>query len=269
MTNVTTRGQRDDTASRADLFDEDEWDQNPDEPDPLDPFFAGARITEVVGELKSGKEGTVYLCRANPSIGHDLVAAKVYRPRTERTFRNDAVYGDGRSYGKARENRAVKNKSRLGRELQQGEWLRHEWETLRLLWSAGAPVPQPIALAPAALLMAFIGEGEVAAPALQQIRPRPEEVRPLCACLLDTMELFLACNTVHGDLSPYNILYAGGQVTVIDFPQAVDPRSNRNALDLLSRDVENVCAYFIRHGMNLDPTRITSHLWSRFLRMEL
>ncbi len=31
---------------------------------------------------------------------------------------------------------------------------------------------------------------------------------------------------VHGDLSPYNILYWDEQITIIDLPQMVDPRFN-------------------------------------------
>jgi RIO kinase 1 len=254
------------------LDDEEEpWPEaeQDEEPDPLDPFFADGTVTEVVGELKSGKEGTVYVCCANPSTGVELLAAKVYRSRALRNFKNDAVYSEGRSFGKARENRAVKNKSVLGREIQYGAWLNHEWETLRTLSAAGAAVPRPYARAGSAILMEYIGDAGGAAPPLQHVRLASDEVRPLLTQALDTIELFLRHNCVHADLSPYNILYRPGQLTIIDFPQAVDPRINGHALDLLLRDVHRVCTYFMRYGVQMDPGRIARHLWSRFLRMDL
>lgn len=270
MNNVSTRDYSPAEAGYfSDLSFEDDIDEEGIELDPLDPFFADGTITDVLGELKSGKEGTVFLCRANSSTGHELLAAKVYRARSERMFRNDSVYAEGRSYGKARENRAVKNKSRIGRQFQYGEWLYHEWETLGVLWRAGASVPQPVARGDNAILMQFIGDGERAAPALQGAHLEAEEVRPLFSQLMNNIELFLRCNYVHGDLSPYNVLYERGEITIIDFPQAVDPRENSHALDLLRRDVERICSYFMRYGMNVNPNRIAEHLWSRFLRMDL
>jgi RIO kinase 1 len=255
-----------------DLEDEEDliWEgDHAAEPDPLDPFFADGTIVEVVGELKSGKEGTVYVCRANEATAEELLAAKVYRSRTLRNFKNDAIYSQGRSFGKARENRAVKNKSAVGREIQYGAWLNHEWDTLRTLSAQGAAVPRPYARAQSAILMEYIGDERGAAPALQQVQLAPEEVRPLLVQALDGVELLLRHNLVHADLSPYNILYRPGRLTIIDFPQAVNARINTHAPELLSRDVHRVCAYFMRYGVHVDPERIARHLWSRYLRMEL
>ena len=59
-------------------------------------FLDEGLITDVLGMVKSGKEGTVYCCRSHPRIGGGLVAAKVYRPRRHRSFRQDAAYQHGR-----------------------------------------------------------------------------------------------------------------------------------------------------------------------------
>ena len=59
--------------------------------------------------------------------------------------------------------------------------------------------------------------------------------------------LFL--NVVHGDLSPYNLLIWDGVVTVIDVPQAVDPRKNRHARSFLQRDLERICEWAEHHGV--------------------
>ena len=42
--------------------------------------------------VKSGKEATVYCCQAHPSTGAKLLAAKVYRSRNNRSFKNDVIY---------------------------------------------------------------------------------------------------------------------------------------------------------------------------------
>lgn len=239
------------------------------EPDPLEPFIAEGLITEVLGELKSGKEGTVYCCRANPSTGYDLLAAKVYRPRTRRSFKNDSAYREGAVILNQRDARAVKRKSDWGRSYEFGSWLHREFETMQILSDAGADVPRPLVLGGNAMLMEFIGNTAGAAPPLHQVRLGPSEVRPLFDRALRNVELFLRLNYVHGDLSAYNILYWQGAITIIDFPQAVDPRANPNALELLMRDLDNICRYWGRFGVLSDSTRMAHHLWGQFLRDEL
>ena len=82
--------------------------------------------------------------------------------------------------------------------------------------------------------------------------------------LLADVRLWLKCNFVHGDLSPYNILYHRDRLTVIDFPQACDPRFNRNAQEFLIRDIEKVCAYFRTLGVNYDGRAFAEAMWRDF-----
>jgi RIO kinase 1 len=114
-----------------------------------------------------------------------------------------------------------------------------------------------------------LGDEEQAAPHLQSVKLEPDEVRPLYEKIVGNVELLLSNNLIHGDLSSYNILYWKGAVTIIDVPQAVDPRFNPDAYTLLQRDLQNVCAYFARYGVKSDPDRMTNYLWSRFVRSEL
>src|SRR5262245_44890881 len=76
-------------------------------------FFEDGWIEEVLFPVKSGKEATVYCCRACPGRGEAYFALKAYRSRQDRNFRNAAVYQEGRILGKARTMRAVRNKSRF------------------------------------------------------------------------------------------------------------------------------------------------------------
>lgn len=235
----------------------------------LDCFYAEGWISQVLYLVKSGKEATVYCCEAQPSTGLGLVAAKLYRAREHRPFRNDAVYQAGRAILDAHARRAVKNKSRFGREAQQGLWINHEWETLQALHAVGCDVPEPFARTEGAILMGYRGDEEASAPRLQEVALPPEEAHQAFQVLMRNVELFLANNIVHGDLSAYNVLYWQGAPTIIDFPQAVDPRFNPHATALLERDVTNLCTYFARQGVTADPKAITRDLWRRFLRAEL
>lgn len=235
-----------------------DWDESDD---PLTEFFEDDLITDVVGVLKSGKEGTVYCCRASPRTGHELLAAKVYRSREHRMFHNSAVYEEGRWIGDKRLRRAVAMKSRVGREVQADTWVGHEYQTLKLLHGAGAAVPRPFARSGQALLMSYVGDGEASAPLLQHAEVPAEAAEPLFRRLLQEIELWLSCGRVHADLSPFNILYWEGQPTVIDFPQAVDPEENSNARELLTRDIGNLCRYFARFGIRADPEALTAGLW--------
>ncbi len=72
----------------------------------------------------------------------------------------------------------------------------------------------------------------------------------------------LAHEIVHGDLSAYNVLYWGGDIALIDFPQVVSPRGNRNAYVIFERDVTRLCEYFMRQGFALNPRRLAAELWT-------
>jgi RIO kinase 1 len=221
-------------------------------------------ILRVLRELKSGKEATAWVCEAGPTTGMDFVVAKVYRPINERGFKNDAVYQEGRWSDDRRIRRAFEQKSRAGRAAQFSSWVEHEFTTLRLLTEAGADVPRPVTKTTGAILMEFIGDETGPAPLLKDVRLERDEAREVFNRLLWNVERFLACNRVHGDLSPFNILYWEGRAVINDVPQPVDPTLNRNADTRLLRDVANLCTHFRRYGIYADPNRIVGDLWMRW-----
>lgn len=231
-------------------------------------FYDEGWIADVLFPVKSGKEATVYCCRAHPNHGGEYFALKLYKPLAHRGFRDDAIYQEGRFGRETREVRAMRNKTAKGRVFQFGTWIGHEFATLKALFEAGADVPRPIACGANAILLQFVGDADRAAPPLWRVHLAPEQVEPLLEQALRNIEIMLSCNVVHGDLSAYNILYSGRRLSIIDFPQAVDPRVNTNAGILLGRDVANVCRYFVRQGATCDPDRLTETLWGRFMRAE-
>jgi RIO kinase 1 len=225
-------------------------------------------ISEVLGVVKSGKEATVYLCTLSADEG--LVAAKVYRSTQVRQFANAAAYGDGRMRGVHRRDAvAMTKKSKVGREMSFGRWVSEEYATLTALHAAGVAVPKPIAMSSSVIIMEYIGDEDAPATPLAAARMDHAEAERVFGVLMRNVEMMLACDRVHGDLSAYNVLYRDGDVRIIDFPQAVDARFNSNALSLLERDIENLCGHFARLGVHADGYRIARGLWARFLRSEL
>ena len=232
----------------------------------LDSFIADGHISEILHLVKGGKEGTVYCCRGGPLAGADLVAAKIYHRLERRGFRNDAIYQESRLRGPRvrRERLAMSKKSRYGRRVQSGIWIGSEFETLQMLHDAGADVPCPIARGESAVLMEYIGDATCAASPLAMTElPSADAIHHL-ECILRNVGLWLGLDRIHGDLSPYNVLYWNGAVTIIDFPQAIDSRFNPNARALLERDLANVCRYFERYGIRSDPHRIASRMWDAY-----
>ena len=226
-------------------------------------------ITDVIRPLKSGKEASVHLCRGAPSTGEALLAAKVYRPRAARSFKNDAAYTAGRVITNARTRRAVQGKTRFGREVEEWMWVGREYETLREVHTAGAEVPRPVACSDTAILMEYVGDEDEAAPQLKDVRLSEREAAHVFERLLQNVEVFLSRNLVHADLSPFNVLWWNGEIRIIDFPQAVDARTNPNARDLLWRDIEHVCRFAARFGVDRYPAKLASGLWDRFLLARL
>lgn len=240
-------------------------------------FYEEDLIIDVLSAVKSGKEATVYCCVAHPSTGAEYLAAKVYRPRMFRALRNDAVYREnrplrderGRELSARRRKREAERGGEYGRAARIASWLAYEFETQRLLHAAGADVPRPVSQIGNALLMEYVGVDEEAAPLLREVDLPREEAPRLFERVIRNIEIFLACGRVHGDLSAYNILYLDGEVSIIDFAQAVDARSPGDVYPLLARDIERVCRYFARYGVEADAEELAADVWSRYLFGEL
>jgi RIO kinase 1 len=237
-------------------------------------FYEHDLITDVLHVVKSGKEATVFCCAAHPSTDMEYLAAKVYRPRMFRSLSNDAIYRQGRVLhdedGKvlrgSRRQRSARRRSESerGRATQVTDWIEHEFETQRLLYSAGVDTPRPLAQIGNAVLMEYIGDLDDPAPLLREVTLSQEETQPLFECIMSNIDLCLSYDRIHGDLSEYNILYWHGAVTLIDFAQAVDPQQNPEVFSLLARDIERVCRYFARYGVEADATELAIEMWTRY-----
>jgi RIO kinase 1 len=256
---------------------DDSWDDDEPDPEASTYLFADARGPEPVpawvitadaarqyelGMLKTGKEADVHLVERRLGDQVNILAAKRYRKFEDRLFRNDARYRTGRRTGESRLDKAIAQGNRAGMAFRARQWLETEFAALCNLWAAGVSVPYPVQQYGAELLIELIGSPEQAAPRLVHAKLDAAGTRLAWDQLVDTMRRMLRAGVVHGDLSPYNILWDVDHIVVIDFPQAVDPVAHPEGLALLERDVTNVCDWFRRRGLECDPSNVFADLLS-------
>ncbi|HEY8826022.1 MAG TPA: RIO1 family regulatory kinase/ATPase [Candidatus Limnocylindria bacterium] len=205
-----------------------------------------------LGVLKSGKESEVFLVsRAGPTRTC-LIAEKRFKPRLQRGFRNDYLYAGVWGEGTHHEERAVKKRTRFGQEFLQARWIANEWTTLGRLHAAGVTVPPPVERIEEGYRMAFIGDGDQAAPRLADVDLDLITARRVWRELQRDIQRMLDAELVHGDLSAFNVLWWHERPVIIDFSQAVDVVTHPAARDLLRRDLDRIAAYFRAQGVAID-----------------
>src|SRR6195952_3122648 len=181
-------------------------------PKRLLPLLEEGLIDEVVGQLMSGKEATVYVVRS----GDSTRCAKVYKDAKQRSFRQAASYREGRTVKNSRQARAMEKGTRYGRQMQEEVWQNAEVDALFRLANAGVRVPQPYICTDGVLLMELVvdGMGDVA-PRLNDVELTETRALELHALLLNQVVRMLCAGVIHGDLSEYNILMAADGPVII------------------------------------------------------
>ena len=225
-------------------------------------LVAEGLVDEVIGQLMSGKEATVYIVRC----GGEIRCAKVYKDARQRSFRKSASYQEGRKVKNSRQARAMEKGSRYGREMQEEAWQSAEVDALYRLAAAGVRVPQPSLCHEGVLLMELVTDAEGnPAPRLNDIELTEEQALKFYAELLNQVVRMLCAGIIHGDLSEYNILVGANGPVIIDLPQAVDAAGNSNAGAMLERDVANLAAYFSRFAPQLAASDYGREIWRLYL----
>jgi len=229
------------------------------------------------GVIKSGKEAQVNLIERTGEGGlRCLLARKRYLPREVKqkgelqalgvqrasAFRHDVQYREGRQFRKSRDRRAVERMSTYGRRLLQDRWTGHEHDVMSTLWAAGLSVPYPVAYADDVFDLQFVGDPDGAAPQLNAARLDADGLEEAYAQLVVGLRGMTALGIAHGDLSAYNLLWWQERLWFIDFPQAIDIAANPMGLDFLHRDAVNVCTWFGRRGLDVDPEDLFAELLS-------
>jgi RIO kinase 1 len=128
------------------------------------------------------------------------------------------------------------------------------------LWDAGVSVPYPVAYADDLFYLEYIGARDCAAPQLARARLDRAGIEDAWRQLLDALHGMCGEGIAHADLSAFNLLWWDGRLVVIDLPQAVEVAVNPQGLGFLHRDVQNVCRWFGRRGIDCDPEEVFAQL---------
>ena len=168
------------------------------------------------------------------------VAVKIFHT-TNAVFKNLIQYieGDPRFGGLKRRHRDLVD-----------IWVRKEFRNLSRLEKWGLAVPKPLGVHKNVLVMEYLGTPNAPSPRLRDVKViEPEPV-------YDELLEFLAvawqkAKMVHGDFSPYNIMWHDDRPVVIDVGQAV-VQSHPRSKEFLVRDVTRLVEWANKSGLDVE-----------------
>ena len=235
-------------------------------PKRLQPLLDDGLIDDVISQLMSGKEATVYVVRC----GDDIRCAKVYKEVNKRSFKKAAQYQEGRKSKNSRRARAMEKGSSYGKKQQEEAWQNAEVDALYLLARANVRVPTPFGCFEGVLLMELVtnDDGDVA-PRLNDVIMSEEQATEDHQLMMIYVMRMLCAGIIHGDLSEFNVLVDDYGPVIIDLPQAVDAAANNNAKAMLRRDVDNITNYYGQFAPQLLKSKYAQEMWALFEGGEL
>ena len=235
-------------------------------PKRLLPLIEDGVIDEVLSQLMSGKEATVYTVRC----GAEVRCAKVYKEAAQRSFKKAVQYQEGRRVRNSRRGRAMEKGSKFGRDQQEEIWQSAEVDALYKLAEAGVRVPEPYGCFNGVLLMELITDDEgYVAPRLNDVELSPEQARHDHAVVMQDVIRMLCVGLIHGDLSEFNVLVDEAGPVIIDLPQAVNAAGNNNAKAMLERDVRNMTNYYGQFAPELLKGHHSKEIWKLYEKGDL
>jgi|TARA_B110000879_G_scaffold107664_1_gene144704 RIO kinase 1 len=230
-------------------------------PKRIQPLIDDCIVDEVLRPLMSGKEAAVYVVRC----GSEIRCAKVYKEASKRSFKQAVNYQEGRKVRNSRRQRAMEKGSAFGRKQQEDVWQNAEVDALYRLAAAGVRVPKPYGCFDGVLLMELVtsDDGEVA-PRLNDISMSAEQALEDHYVVMQYVLRMLCTGLVHGDLSEFNVLVDDYGPVIIDLPQAVDAAANNHAERMLTRDIDNMTAYYGQFAPELLDTKYAKEMWALY-----
>lgn len=235
-------------------------------PKRIQPLVDDGLVDEVISQLMSGKEATVFMVRC----GGEIRCAKVYKEANKRSFKKAAQYQEGRKSRNSRRARAMEKGSKYGRNQQEEAWQNAEVDALYTVAEAGVRVPHPFGCFEGVLLMELITDeaGDVA-PRLNDVVMSKEQAIEDHQLVMNYVLRMLCAGIVHGDLSEFNVLVDEYGPVIIDLPQAVDASANNNAKAMLIRDVDNITTYYGQFAPELLSSKYAQEMWALYESGEL
>ncbi|MCG3252859.1 MAG: hypothetical protein KAX09_03355 [Candidatus Heimdallarchaeota archaeon] len=185
-------------------------------------------ITDLVAEINSGKEASIYSAHLN---GAPLIV-KMFRLQLT-------------SHNKAK-------RRRVGNPLTRASsYAETEYFFMNKAYRVGLNVPTPAMKINNIILMQFIGTDWVPAPQLRKVLLKEPEL--MFDEIVEQLKImYQKAKLIHGDFSEYNILIHENKPIIIDFPQAIDMSlvGNRSEnkingnLQILQKDIQTIINYF-------------------------
>ena len=198
-------------------------------------LMKGGTIDTLDFPIARGKEAHVFHAT---DIDGKTVAVKIFHT-SNAVFKNLIQYIEGdRRFGGLR---------RRHRDLVD-IWVRKEHRNLSRLARWELNVPKPLGIHKNVLVMEYLGTEVSASPKLREVEVENPEV------VYDELLEFLAvcwqkANLVHGDFSPYNILWHNDGPVVIDVGQAVI-QTHPKSQEFLVRDVSRLVEWATKNGVS-------------------
>ena len=194
-------------------------------------------IDTVDFPVARGKEAHVF--HGTDSEGNS-VAIKIFHT-SNAVFKNLLQYieGDPRFTGLRRRHRDLVD-----------IWVRKEQRNLSRLHKWGLRVPKPLAINKNVLVMEYLGDENSPYPKLREVVV--ENPQAVFSELLEFLAVsWQKANLVHGDFSPFNILWSENGPIVIDVGQAVI-QSHPKAQEFLIRDVTRLVEWANKNGIEIE-----------------
>ena len=235
-------------------------------PKRIQPLVDDGLIDEVISQLMSGKEASVFMVRCGDAIR----CAKVYKDAANRSFKKAAQYQEGRKTKNSRRTRAMEKGSKYGKDEQEKAWQNSEVDALYLCADANIRVPVPYGCFDGVLIMELITDihGDVA-PRLNDVTMSAEEATKQHQTIIGYIVKMLCAGIVHGDLSEFNVLVDKDGPVIIDLPQAVNASANNNAKAMLMRDVRNMTEYYSQFAPELKGSKYAQEMWALYEQGDL
>ena len=183
-----------------------------------------------------GKEAHVF---HGTDINGRSVAVKIFHT-SNAVFKNLIQYieGDPRFTGLRRKHRDLVE-----------VWVRKEYRNLKRLSRWGLNVPQALGIHQNVLVMEYLGTPSSPSPKLREVSV--EGVVEVYEALLHFLAVaWQKAEMVHGDFSPYNILWHNDEAWVIDVGQGV-VESHPKAQEFLVRDVTRLVEWGQKEGLDV------------------
>ena len=183
-----------------------------------------------------GKEAHVF---HGTDINGQPVAVKIFHT-SNAVFKNLIQYieGDPRFSGLRRKHRDLVE-----------VWVRKEYRNMKRLARWGLDVPKALGVHKNVLVMEYLGSATSPSPKLREVNV--DDAQPVYDRLLRFLAVaWQKADLVHGDFSPYNILWHDDQPWVIDVGQGV-VESHPKAQEFLVRDVTRLVEWGEKEGLSV------------------